>query len=318
MSNRGRPRKEGLRRPNGRLSEAQGARPDEKKIILAQPHRRAFALLFDDKDVASDARCGFALGRLRLFGLAEERRAESGEAPVYVLGLNERLFQAGENYGAVVARERYARGSPKDKAQAMDWLSARGLSVSAAEMSPDQRARAIADFEDARAVLAAAATPPDLRKAHSALLQQLRQLRLSSLSKDRVTKLARVLPALVQPTASDALLRSVNAVVVADVDPIPPDRGVMMLKGPTGSAGDAGAHAALVMNAVRHGLDALAYHFGDNRRGKSRRPDGAGDAFMTERPSDRPDLREAAAEMDGDGAMAVPTAAKPDRDHPFR
>ncbi len=49
----GRKKNPGLRRPNGRLSEAQGARPAHDDLVKNQPHRKPFITLLGDDAAGS-------------------------------------------------------------------------------------------------------------------------------------------------------------------------------------------------------------------------------------------------------------------------
>jgi hypothetical protein len=90
----GRKRKIGARQPNGQLSRAsKGQRSDrqqqaifkERAVVLAQPHRRG----------NPDQRCACAFGRFCMGA-----------------GFKPAVFDAGEQYAAVVRRWRAARGVP--------------------------------------------------------------------------------------------------------------------------------------------------------------------------------------------------------------
>jgi hypothetical protein len=222
----GRKKAEGVhRRPNGRPSEARGARGAHDELQVMQPHRRPFVQLLGEQAAGSYA-ASFALGRLRLIGEAEEKSGRDtvrrflhglGDAAKHPgpFGIRERLFFAGMRYSETVGRERFVRASPKDKPSAMAFLSARGIDLNPREMTPAQQARYLVEFEEARAALTAAPCSPDMRS----VLRTLRKMARAVPEGGDMVRLLRGIGALANPAASGAVQRAVDIVVLDDRDP---------------------------------------------------------------------------------------------------
>lgn len=221
----GRRKSEGYRTASGQLSRAQGARPEhDDGLIRSQPHRRPFAQLLGDAAAGSWA-ASFALGRARLIGEAEERTGrEVVRAFLYPslpptatsLGISERLFFAGMRYAQVVGRERWVRSAPKDKPSAMAFMQARGISLNAHEITDEEAARNILEYEEAAAALMAAPCSRDMRSV-------VRTLRLQARARgaSEMVALLRGLGALMNPQASGAIKRAVETLVLDDRDVAP-------------------------------------------------------------------------------------------------
>lgn len=162
MGRRGRPAKTGYRAATGRLSRAQGARPDHSDVVICeQPHRRHFDKLLGGK-ASDDQRTAYAIGRLRMIGEAENRAEATGQdvrsvlfggarnAPIGPFGISERQFQAGVKWIETVGRERWVRSSPKDKPSAVAFMTARGIDLSGRDPTDGEATAIKAAFDAAR------------------------------------------------------------------------------------------------------------------------------------------------------------------------
>lgn len=263
----GRKKNPGLRRPNGRLSEAQGARPAHDDLVKNQPHRKPFITLLGD-DAAGSWTASFALGRARLIAEAEERVGfkpvrdflkpgtfdafrKNGIKPGS-LGISERLFFAGMRYAQDVGRERWVRAAPKDKPSAMAFMQARGISLSGREIAATEAQHAIMEYEEASAALIATPCSREVRS----VVRTLRQMARDRGASDMIN-LLRGLGALMNPAASGSIKKSVETLVIDDRDL---------------EEGD--------LDVARLGLAALADHYYGPERDDYRRINGS----VMERP----------------------------------
>lgn len=253
MTKKGRPpRTDVHRRPNGRISQAHGARGDAD-LIGEQPHRKLFCALLGE-GWQNDKRAGTALGRLRLIGIVEERADDGNgvhgrdlvrrllygghrDAPDGPFGISERLYQAGEQWAVCVWRERWVRASPKDKPSAIAFMTARGIDTAVHDLSERQAQNYVRAFNDARAALLSAPCPRDVQRG----LRVLRTLARKAPGEicDAMTTMLQGIGAMFVPASSSLVATAVNHVVVDDRDP---------------------AEGQLVH--VRRGFEALADHFG--------------------------------------------------------
>lgn len=225
MARRGRPPLEDVHRgASGQVSHRQGARPADP-VTADQPHRRPFLRLIGE-DGAGDWRCAFALGRLRMIGECEERMPAKevrrllfsghAHAPHGPFGVSERLFFAGMKCAETVGRERFVRATPKDKPQAIAFAVARGIDLSARELSNEEAALYVARYEEMNAALLAAPCPPDARRALRILRGKAKALGAKA---DDLVRILRGLGALMNPALSGAVKRAVELVVLDDRDP---------------------------------------------------------------------------------------------------
>jgi len=227
MAKKGRPADVQHRTASGQKSRAQAIVKDDG-LVASQPHRRIFVELFGDAGARSQL-AATALGRLRLIGMAE---AATGidkvrlklfpeRPPGQPNGIDEDEHQGALAYLSAVGRERWVRAAPKDKPSAISFMTARGIDLSAAELTDESARYYIKHFEEARAVLGAAACSLDLQR----VLRQLRG-KVDALDRGRnlgevedVLRQLRGIGSLQAPQVTAAIKRAVDHIVIDDRDP---------------------------------------------------------------------------------------------------
>lgn len=225
MTKKGRKPKEGNRGKSGQLSH----RVSDDGLVRSQPHRAPFGALLGDSAAGSQL-AATAMGRLRLIGEAEERfgiehvrrklfptRAQNNISN----GIDPIEYDAALKYAEAVGRERWVRASPKDKPSAIAFMTARGIDLSARDLSDLEAAHYVERFEDCRAVLIAAPCSEDFRRVLRSLRDKVNKLRKGPVRADAddIMRLLRGLGALPNMHASAAIKHAVDLIVIDDRDP---------------------------------------------------------------------------------------------------
>jgi len=198
-------------------------------LVASQPHRRVFGELLGPQ-VARAHLAETALGRLRLIGIAEDRMSIAAvQAKLFPLrpqrglsnGLGEDEYLGAQAYAAAVGRERWVRAAPKDKPAAISFMIARGIDLSARDLSDNEARRYTAQFEEARAVLAAATCSLDMQRVLRQLRAKVENVMRGPMVAEmtEVLRLMRGLGTLASPANSARIKRAVDTIVIDDRDP---------------------------------------------------------------------------------------------------